>query len=87
MSHLDTFDPKPKKKDVMEDRHHRHQRGRRDDRELSKKTAGVMDKICVINSMNSTRARMSRVPISCTHELSDARGRSSIPRSDRGACA
>ena len=56
MSHVDTFDPKPKKKDVM---------GKTEaiptkaDGVLLghylKKTAGVMDKVCVINSMNSTQ--------------------------------
>ncbi len=56
MSHLDTFDPKPKKKDVM---------GKTDAIPTSadgvmvghylKKTAAVMDKVCVINSMNSTQ--------------------------------
>ena len=56
MSHLDTFDPKPKKKDVM---------GKTEAIPTSadgimighylKKTAAVMDKVCVINSMNSTQ--------------------------------
>ncbi len=56
MSHLDTFDPKPKKKDVM---------GKTETIPTKadgvmlghylKKTAGVMDKVCVINSMNSTQ--------------------------------
>ncbi|MEX1048753.1 MAG: DUF1501 domain-containing protein [Akkermansiaceae bacterium] len=56
MSHVDTFDPKPKRKDVM---------GKTeaittaaDDIMVGhylKKTAGVMDKVCVINSMNSTQ--------------------------------
>jgi hypothetical protein len=56
MSHVDTFDPKPKKKDVM---------GKTEAIATKadgimvghylKKTAGVMDKVCVINSMNSTQ--------------------------------
>lgn len=56
MSHVDTFDPKPKRKDVM---------GKTeaittaaDDIMVGhylKKTADVMDKVCVINSMNSTQ--------------------------------
>ncbi len=56
MSHLDTFDPKPKKKDVM---------GKTEAIPTNadgimvghylKKTAEVMDKVCVINSMNSTQ--------------------------------
>ncbi len=56
MSHIDTFDPKPKKKDIM---------GKTtaiatnvDGLMLGhylKHTAGVMDKLCVINSMNSTQ--------------------------------
>jgi hypothetical protein len=56
MSHVDTFDPKPKKKAVM---------GKTETISTSadgiqlghylKKTAGVMDKACVINSMNSTQ--------------------------------
>lgn len=56
MSHVDTFDPKPKKKDVM---------GKTEAIPTKadgvmvghylKKTAGVMDKVCVINSMNSTQ--------------------------------
>jgi len=56
MSHLDTFDPKPKKKDVM---------GKTETIATSadgvqlghylKKTAEVADKLCVINSMNSTQ--------------------------------
>jgi len=54
MSHLDTFDPKPRKKDVM---------GPLEAISTSadgilvgqhlKKTSEVMDKVCVINSMNS----------------------------------
>ena len=56
MSHVDTFDPKPKKKDIM---------GKTE--AISTKadgvqvghylpeTAKVMDKVCVINSMNSTQ--------------------------------
>lgn len=56
MSHLDTFDPKPKKKQVM---------GptvtiptKADGVEISgflPKTAGVTDKMCIINSINSTQ--------------------------------
>ena len=56
MSHLDTFDPKPKNKDVM---------GKTEAIPTKvdgvmlgnylPKTAGVMDKVCVINSMNSTQ--------------------------------
>jgi hypothetical protein len=56
MSHLDTFDPKPKKKDVM---------GKTETIATKadgvmvghylKNTAAVMDKVCVINSMNSTQ--------------------------------
>ncbi len=56
MSHLDTFDPKPKKKEVM---------GKTEAIPTKadgvmighylKKTAAVMDKVCVINSMNSTQ--------------------------------
>ncbi|MES2920885.1 MAG: DUF1501 domain-containing protein [Verrucomicrobiota bacterium] len=56
MSHVDTFDPKPKKKEVM---------GKTEAIPTKadgimvghylKKTAEVMDKVCVINSMNSTQ--------------------------------
>ena len=56
MSHVDTFDPKPKKKSVM---------GKTEAIATSAdgiqighylpKTATVMDKVCVINSMNSTQ--------------------------------
>jgi hypothetical protein len=56
MSHLDTFDPKPKKKDVM---------GKTEAiaskadgvmvGHYLKKTAEVMDQVCVVNSMNSTQ--------------------------------
>ena len=56
MSHLDTFDPKPKKKQVM---------GKTEAIPTSadgilvghylKNTAKVMDKVCVINSLNSTQ--------------------------------
>jgi hypothetical protein len=56
MSHIDTFDPKPKKKDVM---------GKTEAIPTKatdvmvghylKKTAEVMDKVCVINSMNSNQ--------------------------------
>ncbi len=56
MSHIDTFDPKPKKKDVMGKTEAIPTKA--DDVMLGhylKKTAGVMDKVCVINSMNSTQ--------------------------------
>ncbi len=56
MSHVDTFDPKPRKKAIM---------GKTEAIATKapgvmvghylKKTAGVMDKVCVINSMNSTQ--------------------------------
>ena len=56
MSHVDTFDPKPKKKEVM---------GKTEAIPTKadgimvghylKKTADVMDKVCVVNSMNSTQ--------------------------------
>ncbi len=56
MSHVDTFDPKPKNKDVM---------GKTEAIPTSapdvmvghylKKTAQVMDKVCVVNSLNSTQ--------------------------------
>ncbi len=56
MSHVDTFDPKPKKKEVM---------GKTEAIPTKadgimvghylKKTAEVMDKVCVVNSMNSTQ--------------------------------
>ncbi|MEO5916650.1 MAG: DUF1501 domain-containing protein [Luteolibacter sp.] len=56
MSHIDTFDPKPKKKEVM---------GKTEAIPTKatdvmvghylKKTADVMDKVCVINSMNSNQ--------------------------------
>jgi hypothetical protein len=56
MSHVDTFDPKPKKKEIM---------GKTEAIPTNvdglmvghylKKTAEVMDKVCVINSMNSTQ--------------------------------
>jgi hypothetical protein len=56
MSHVDTFDPKPKKKDVMGKTETIASKA--DGIQLGhylKKTAGVMDKACVINSMNSTQ--------------------------------
>jgi hypothetical protein len=56
MSHVDTFDPKPKKKDVMGKTEAIPTKA--DGVMLGhylKKTAGVMDKVCVINSMNSTQ--------------------------------
>lgn len=56
MSHVDTFDPKPKKKDIM---------GKTEAITTKAdgvmighylpKTAAVMDQVCVINSMNSTQ--------------------------------
>jgi hypothetical protein len=56
MSHLDTFDPKPKKKDVMgkTECHPTKADGVMLGHYL-KNTAEVMDKVCVINSMNSTQ--------------------------------
>ncbi|MBC8127250.1 MAG: DUF1501 domain-containing protein [Gloeobacteraceae cyanobacterium ES-bin-144] len=56
MSHVDTFDPKPKKKDVMGKTETISTKA--DDVMLGHylpKTAAVMDKVCVINSMNSTQ--------------------------------
>lgn len=56
MSHLDTFDPKPKKKDVMGKTEAIATKA--DGVMLGHylpKTAGVMDKVCVVNSMNSTQ--------------------------------
>jgi hypothetical protein len=56
MSHLDTFDPKPKKKDVMGKTETIATKA--DGVQLGhylKKTAEVADKLCVINSMNSTQ--------------------------------
>jgi len=56
MSHIDTFDPKPRKKDVMGKTTAIPTKA--DDVMLGhylSKTAGVMDKVCVINSMNSTQ--------------------------------
>ncbi|MGJ8634705.1 MAG: DUF1501 domain-containing protein [Luteolibacter sp.] len=55
MSHLDTFDPKPKNKDVMGPTETMMGSA---DMEISKflpKTAEVMDKACVISSLNSTQ--------------------------------
>jgi len=55
MSHIDTFDPKPKKKDVMGPVEAISSNA--DGIQLGSylpKTAGVMDKVCVINSMTST---------------------------------
>lgn len=54
MSHLDTFDPKPKKKEVMGPME--TIAAKSDGLPLGmhlEKTAGVMDKVCVINSMTS----------------------------------
>jgi hypothetical protein len=56
MSHLDTFDPKPRKKDVMGKTESIVTKA--DDVMVGhylKNTANVMDKVCVINSMNSTQ--------------------------------
>jgi hypothetical protein len=56
MSHVDTFDPKPKKKDVMGSTEAIASSA--DDIMVGHylpKTAKVMDKVCVINSMNSTQ--------------------------------
>jgi hypothetical protein len=56
MSHLDTFDPKPKKKDLMGKTETISSKA--DDIMVGHylpKTAAVMDKACVINSMNSTQ--------------------------------
>jgi hypothetical protein len=56
MSHVDTFDPKPKKKDVMGKTEAINTKV--DGLMLGhylKNTAGVADKLCVINSMNSTQ--------------------------------
>lgn len=54
MSHIDTFDPKPRKKDVMGPMEAISTKA--DGVQIGQylpKTAGVMDKVCVINSMNS----------------------------------
>jgi hypothetical protein len=56
MSHLDTFDPKPKKKDVMGKTEAIATKA--DGVQLGhylRKTAEVADKLCIINSMNSTQ--------------------------------
>ncbi|NJM36653.1 MAG: DUF1501 domain-containing protein [Akkermansiaceae bacterium] len=56
MSHVDTFDPKPKKKDVMGKTEAIPSKV--DDLMVGHylpKTAAVMDQVCVINSMNSTQ--------------------------------
>ncbi len=56
MSHIDTFDPKPKKKDVMGKTETINTKV--DGLNLGhylKNTAAVADKLCVINSMNSTQ--------------------------------
>ncbi len=56
MSHVDTFDPKPKKKDVMGKTEAINTKA--DGVMLGhylKNTAEVADKLCVINSMNSTQ--------------------------------
>ena len=55
MSHLDTFDPKPKKKDVMGPTETIVGKGGVEISGFLPKTAGVTDKMCVINSMNSTQ--------------------------------
>jgi len=56
MSHVDTFDPKPKKKDIMGKTEAIPSKV--DDVLVGHylpKTAAVMDNVCVINSMNSTQ--------------------------------
>lgn len=56
MSHLDTFDPKPNKKSVMGKTETIPTKA--DGVQLGhylKRTAAVMDKVCVINSMNTTQ--------------------------------
>jgi hypothetical protein len=56
MSHLDTFDPKPKKKDVMGET--RAIATSADGIQVGHylpKTAKIMDKVCVVNSMTSTQ--------------------------------
>lgn len=56
MSHVDTFDPKPKKKDVMGKTEAIATKA--DGLQVGHylpQTAKVMDKVCVINSMNSTQ--------------------------------
>jgi len=56
MSHLDTFDPKPRRKEVMGSTEAIATKA--DDVMIGHylpKTADVMDKVCVINSMNSTQ--------------------------------
>ena len=56
MSHVDTFDPKPKKKEVMGKTEAIPTKA--DDIFVGNylpKTAAIMDKVCVINSMNSTQ--------------------------------
>jgi hypothetical protein len=56
MSHLDTFDPKPRRKEVMGSTETITTKA--DDVMVGHylpKTAEVMDKVCVINSMNSTQ--------------------------------
>jgi hypothetical protein len=55
MSHLDTFDPKPKRKELMGPTEVIGSRA--DGIQVSgflPKTSGIMDKVCVINSMTST---------------------------------
>jgi uncharacterized protein (DUF1501 family) len=56
MSHVDTFDPKPKKKDIMGKTEAIATKA--DGIQIGHylpKTAQIMDKVCVINSMNSTQ--------------------------------
>jgi hypothetical protein len=56
MSHVDTFDPKPRRKEVMGSTEAIATKA--DDILVGHylpKTAGIMDKVCVINSMNSTQ--------------------------------
>ena len=74
MSHLDTFDPKPKKKEVMGKTEAIATKA--DDVLVGHylpKTANVMDKVCVINSMNSTPGSPRAGHLHHAHQLHDAR--------------
>lgn len=55
MSHLDTFDPKPKKKEVMGPTETITGSAGVEISGYLPKTAGVTDKMCIINSINSTQ--------------------------------
>lgn len=55
MSHLDTFDPKPKKKDVMGSTETITGKAGVEISGFLPKTAEVTDKMCIINSLNSTQ--------------------------------